>query len=474
MFKLKALCVALVFTGSASFADPEYYPPLDPTEIYREMDLQTLIRTHSSMHPEVGFLSVYNAYVEEGSSPTNIGIMETSVDSRQRVLTANSETIYAVHPVNLGEQGGAVVLEVPKGMLGMANAPGWWTIKDIGAFGPDKGDGGKYLFTGPGFEGVIPDGFYHFASPANTILWLLRGFVENGDTAATVREVQAGIRTYSLADADNPPANTFYNTSGKLGDHFMDMLYDEADVFAMIRQYFELNGPSSNPMHMQTYSDLYDLGFFDETVAEGLLTEAATIGDRNVRTLGYNNRDKDAEKWPGRSNWQWANNFVDEDFTGRSSGTYASSQHRLWSFFATFNSVAMTRPPAGASSQYIFSTKDDAGLWLDGTNHYTLTIPANPPAKDFWSITVYDARYRSMVRDASFQWGVSSCAEDLFMQENGSAILHFAPQQPAGVSDRNWIETNRDEGFMVWFRTYWPTDGWYDNSWVLPNIKQAD
>ncbi len=474
MPKLKAFCAALVFFGSAGFAQPDYYPPLDPTEIYREMDLQTLIRAYSNMHPEVGFLSVYNAYLEEGSSPTHVGIMETSVDSRQRVLTANSETIYAVHPVNLKELGGAVVLEVPQGMLGMANAPGWWNITDIGAFGPDKGEGGKYLFTAPDFEGDVPEGYFHFASPANTMLWLLRGFVENGDTAATVRDMQARIRTYSLADVDDPPEMTFYNTSAKLEDHFMDMLYDETDVFAMIRQYFELNGPSANPMHVQVHSDLYDLGFFDGTVDTDLLTEAAIVGDRNMRTLGYNNRDKDAEKWPGQSNWQWANNFVDENFNGRTSGTYASSQHRLWSFIATFNSVAMTRPPAGAGSQYIFATKDEAGQWLDGAHHYTLTIPSDPPAKDFWSITAYDARYRSMVQNKSFQWGVNSYADDLMFEEDGSAVLHFAQDKPEGVADRNWIETNANEGFMVWFRSYGPKESWYDNSWVLPNIQRAD
>lgn len=461
-----AICLA-----APVFAEPEGYPPLDPTEIYREMDLQTLIRAYSNMHPEVGFFSVYNAYLNEGSTQQNVGIMETSVDSRQIVLTANSETIYAVHPVNLAEQGGAVVVEVPPGMQGMANAPGWWNITDIGGLGPDRGQGGTYLFTAPGYEDEIPEGYFHFESPANTIIWLLRGFVENGDTVAAVANMHASIRTYSLSDADNPPETTFYNTSESLTNgHPMNMLYEKEDVLPMVRQHFELNGPNANPMHAIIYSELFDMGFFDGTVDPALIEEATAIADVNQRTRSFNNRAADAPKWPGQSLWQKPNNYADETFISRTNGVYSSSQHQVYAHMATFNSIGMTRPPQGAGSQYVFTSKDDDGQWLDGTHHYTLTIPADPPAEDFWSIIVYNAEYRSMVQNESFRWGVNSYAEDLVVEADGSAVLHFAPTQPDGVAPRNWIETNPGEGFMVWFRTYGPSETWQDDSWVLPDV----
>ena len=473
MSRFSFAAVLAVCLASPISAQPEGFPPLDATEIYREMDLQTLVRAYSDMHPEVGFLSVYNAYLKEGSTQQNVGIMETSVDSRQIVLTANSETIYAVHPVNLSEQGGAVVVEVPQGMQGMANVPGWWNITDIGGLGPDRGQGGRYLFTAPDYVGEIPDGYYHFESPANTILWLLRGFVEDGDTEAAVANMQAGIRTYSLSDAANPPETTFYNTSESMTNgHPMDMLYEKEDVLPMVRQYFELNGPNANPMREGLYSLLYDAGFFDGTVDPTLMNEAAAIGDINQRTRTFNNRAPNSFKWPDESSWQWANNYADENFTDRANGVYSSSQHQVWSHMATFNSVGMTRPPRGTGSQYIYSSKDSEGQWLDGGNHYTLTIPAEPPADDFWSIILYDAEYRSMLKNESFRWGVNSYAEDLEFEDDGSAVLHFAPEQPDGVAMRNWVETNPGEGYMIWFRTYGPTDAWYDDSWILPDISK--
>ena len=38
------------------------------------------------------------------------------------------------------------------------------------------------------------------------------------------------------------------------------------------------------------------------------------------------------------------------------------------------------------------------GKWLDGGKSYKLNIPANVPAKDFWSIVVYDPQTRSQLQ----------------------------------------------------------------------------
>lgn len=471
-FIVMAVIVALspITAMSQENPTPEGFPPFDPAKIYQEMDLENLVRAYNDLHPEAAFMALWNSYFKEGSTEQNIGLMETSVDSRQIVLTANSETIYAVHPVELNAQGGAVVVEVPPGVLGMANAPGWTEITDIGPMGPDKSKGGKYLFTSPQFKGKIPSGYFHFKSPANTIVWLLRGFVVDGDTKATVRFLQKNIKTYSLKDAKNPPPTTFYNTSeSTTNGKNMDMIHSKEDVFPLIKQYFKLNN-GGDAKHAYIRGHLYAMGFFDETLDSSLLKKATDIGDVRQRTLTFNNRAKDALKWPGKSNWEWANNFSDEFYTGRTSGYYSPDQHQVWTYQATFTSIAMTRPPQGVGSQYIIATKDDEGEWLNGSKHYSLVIPANVPAENFWSIIAYDTETRSMVQNDDFQWGVNSYADDLELNKDGSVTLHFAPKKPEGINGRNWIQTIPGDGFFLWFRTYSPTETWYDNTWVLPNM----
>jgi hypothetical protein len=48
----------------------------------------------------------------------------------------------------------------------------------------------------------------------------------------------------------------------------------------------------------------------------------------------------------------------------------------------------------GIGSQYLGAYKDSGGAYLDGGKNYRLTLPAGIPAKDFWSVTVYDAKTR--------------------------------------------------------------------------------
>jgi hypothetical protein len=48
---------------------------------------------------------------------------------------------------------------------------------------------------------------------------------------------------------------------------------------------------------------------------------------------------------------------------------------------------ALPRTPR-IGSQYALSVRDFKGEYLDGGKTYKLTIPANPPVKNFWSIVV--------------------------------------------------------------------------------------
>ncbi|QWG09161.1 DUF1214 domain-containing protein [Flammeovirga kamogawensis] len=55
--------------------------------------------------------------------------------------------------------------------------------------------------------------------------------------------------------------------------------------------------------------------------------------------------------------------------------------------------------------------------------------------------------------------------------KDGSITLHFSPKKPKGVAKENWIQTNENEGFFIWFRTYSPTEAWYDKSWQMEDVK---
>ncbi len=55
----------------------------------------------------------------------------------------------------------------------------------------------------------------------------------------------------------------------------------------------------------------------------------------------------------------------------------------------------------GAGQYYLFGTRDRAGDVLDGAATYRLTVPPNPPVKQYWSITLYDFATHALIRDVS-------------------------------------------------------------------------
>jgi hypothetical protein len=59
------------------------------------------------------------------------------------------------------------------------------------------------------------------------------------------------------------------------------------------------------------------------------------------------------------------------------------------------------------------------------------------------------------------------------VEKDKSVVLHFSPTQPKGIAKRNWIQTNPGKGYFLWFRTYGPSEAWYDGTWVLPDVEKV-
>jgi hypothetical protein len=65
---------------------------------------------------------------------------------------------------------------------------------------------------------------------------------------------------------------------------------------------------------------------------------------------------------------------------------------------AIVNTPAMVMKMVGKGSQYAFGLRDSEGNYLDGNKNYKLNIPANVPAKNFWSVELYDPQTRSLLQ----------------------------------------------------------------------------
>lgn len=475
LVRVFALGALVSMTGcneqAKEFAGPSGYPVSNAIDMHSKMDHENLVRAYVDLYPEMSFMALFESYIKEGSTSSNIGIMETSVDERHRVLTANSSTLYAVHPVNLPTEGGAVVLKVPAKTLGMINGPGWSDLADLGLLGEDKGAGGLYLITAPSWEGEVPEGMFHIKSESNDIIWLLRGFVVEGNWKSAAKYLRENIKFYRLADIEKPVPNTFYNSSESfVGGDYMDMGWDNSESLRFIADYLNRNGDTPHAeKHVYIKGHLAKLGFLDGSIDASKVAAANADGLERIRVLTFNNNEPTATRWEG-SSWVVANSAADEDYNHKVTGDYSPIAQIAWSYVATFNSSAMVRPPEGSGSIYLATYEDNEGNYLNGSNHYVLVVPADVPQANFWSFILYDAVDRSMVKNPTRKYEVSSDKDAPEAHPDGSVSIHMSPVQPDGVPASNWIETNEDEGIFPFFRLYSPTAPYYDDSWKLPAI----
>ena len=132
----------------------------------------------------------------------------------------------------------------------------------------------------------------------------------------------------------------------------------------------------------------------------------------------------------------------------------------------------MAHAQVGAGSAYLYTAEDADGALLDGSATYSLTIPPDAPAKNFWAIDIYDTQTRSLLQSAPYP-ALSSLSADLQSEEDGSYVLWFSPTAPEG-KESNWIPTLPGKSWWPLLRLYGPLEPWFDMTWRLPEIVRRN
>ncbi len=125
----------------------------------------------------------------------------------------------------------------------------------------------------------------------------------------------------------------------------------------------------------------------------------------------------------------------------------------------------------GIGSNYLANYHDNDRNFLNGSHSYRLRIPPNLPAANFWSVTVYDNKTRSMINNKQNRIGRGS-TDGLKFNDDGSVDLYFGPKRPDAGPEENWVQINEGDGWFVLFRFYGPKKEFYDHSWVLPDFEK--
>jgi hypothetical protein len=196
-----------------------------------------------------------------------------------------------------------------------------------------------------------------------------------------------------------------------------------------------------------------------------ILAEAAVHGEAIAQANAFHKRFTTARYRPG-SRWDIVVN-VNPDQTRDGIGQFF--ERAAWFYEASGMGPGMAHPMPGRGQAYLGAYTDGDGQWLDGARDYRLVVPPDPPARQFWSVCIYDALTRT-IPDTTTKIAEISSRTSPVTNIDGSVELRFGPQPPASAGRSNWIQTIPGRAWFAYLRLYAPTKPYFDRSWPLEDI----
>lgn len=123
---------------------------------------------------------------------------------------------------------------------------------------------------------------------------------------------------------------------------------------------------------------------------------------------------------------------------------------------------------------YPTAREDADGNPLTGEHQYQVTFKTLPPAKAFWSVTMYDTAYDGtagyLVENPINRYLINSTTQGLVYGEDGSLTITIQHEQPEGAEEKaNWLPAP-DGPFYLVMRIYWPEKEALDGTWTPPLV----
>lgn len=433
-------------------------------QAYDDADLNRAVQAYRFFYPTVSGAAMIEGNLPVGLVPNKVfGTLECGPD--QLMFTGNSDTPYGPMDLDLGA--GPLVIELEPGPLIVCSIDmnqRW--VADMGLPGPDKGEGGKHLLVGPDYTGDLPEsGYFIHRASSNFQIVGARSLPVGGDVKAA-KERLTRIKVYPLNDTADWTTPVWKDLTGVEQDTTPLRWEGKFEFWEVLAKAIDRQPPYEG--YHDYYGELAVLGiekgkpFQPDARMRNILTEAAQLGNAQMRVQSFADRRPDRLVWPNRK-WEWASlRYEDGDFNTQFHLDVDAREK--WFYQAIGASPAMFKRDPTAGSVYWLGLRDRSGEYLDGARSYKLTVPLPVPGKLFWSVTAYDSETRSQIKTEQGKAALRSLFElrDLL----GSSVdLQFGPKAPGTGSDR-WIQTLPGKGWFVYFRIYGPQAPAFDGSWM--------
>jgi hypothetical protein len=392
------------------------------------------------------------------------------VNWKNQTLTPNPDSIYFMSFWNVKD--GPIVIDIPPAQGGSiaANIVTAWQmpLEDAGPEGADKGEGGKYLILPPGYSGEVPAGMIALRSDTYSGFALLRSNLRSHDDADVAKSVAYGqqIKVYPLSEAKNPPPTRFTDAYDIMFDstiHYDASFYRNLDRVVQSEPWLDRDRAMID--QLRTLGIEKGKAFNPDQKTEQAL-DAAAHEAHAVLAQRY-----DVGFPVINQGIRWFPAAMPEMVKAAQSGYADPNSYPVDIRGVTYTLGFTGIKRIGTAQFYLMVNKDRDGQDFDGGGSYRLTVPANAPVKQYWSVTVYDRETHALVRNMPSA-SRASISPGIEKNNDGSVDVYFGPKAPDG-KQANWVPTDPARKFELLFRLYGPEKEFFEKKWVLPDVEKT-
>jgi len=384
------------------------------------------------------------------------------------VVSPNIDTLYSSAWLDLTD--GPIVLSVPDtaGRYYVMSMMDAWT--NVFAAPGKRTTGtrrGNFAIVGPDWRGTLPKGVQEIRSPT-AMVWILGRIQTNGKADfPAVHRLQDQFRLVPLsawekgarAVAPRPVPALSPLASTQMSPSEQVAAMDAQAFYSRLATLLKTNppAPSDAPMVEKMRALGLEPGMpFKTTVLEPPVARGIQEGaTAALTTLATMARQGSADAGNG-----WV--------LHRDLGTYGTD-------YARRAATAWVGLGANLPKDALYATTrvDASGLPLQGSGRYVIHFPKGqlPPARAFWSVTLYNDR-QAFASNAIGRYAISS-RDRLRYNRDGSLDIYIQYDKPSDVPLSNWLPAPAN-ALNLMLRAYWPEQALLDGSWMPPPVQRLE
>lgn len=383
----------------------------------------------------------------------------------REVITPNADTPYSMAALDLRAE--PMVLSVPAvtDRFYHFQLEDLWgqNVHYVGVRATGTGPG-TYLIAGPGWEGDAPadvDAVLRFET--DVVFIIGRTQLLGADDVETLGAIMAAY--------DLRPLSTHTGGPAPIQEPFAWPVWnDEASRDERFIGYANALLPLCRPFHDEDVPHLERFARIGIGAGQPFDTEALDEGTRSAIRAGVAEARAAIEARVGAlgrkaNGWGMTEVFGDRAWYGGDYLLRAAGAMIGWGG----NDVS--------EALYPLAREDADGEPLRGDRRYRIRMTSLPPAKAFWSVTMYDTSYDGvagyLVENPIDRYLVNSTTQGLVRAEDGSLTIHVQHDEPTTPEGRaNWLPAP-DGPFYLAMRLYLPEPAALDGTWAPPPIERV-